>query len=118
MVPANPADVGIGALPLVRVDIAIAVPLGLAASQTDSVDHSAAHEPMVLRGIDFTHRIGTVAQPSSLELSRDLACYGEVESGDLLLDRSHVPGQVRIVVGSTLGDVGHEGRPYFRYSRG
>ncbi len=68
-------------------DKAVAVPLGSALSQPDTMHHASAQEPVVI-GVVQTHRVGPVAKVASARLGRHAAGDRQVERRDLLGNRS------------------------------
>ena len=80
----EPTDVRVRARPVGRCDVAVAVPLGTAASQAYAVDHAGAQEPVVRRNVGVLAGVGPVAQPPALEVRRDRPGDRQIERRDLL----------------------------------
>ena len=72
-------------------DPAVAVPLGPAVAQPDTVHHAGAEEPVTVTPagarVFQSHRVGPVAQVAAVQFRRQGTGHRKVERGDLLPDR-------------------------------
>ena len=80
-------------------DPPVAVPLGPAVAQPHAVHHAGAQEPVVLAPAGTrvlqAHRVRPVTQVAAVQLPRQGPGDGQVERGDLLLDRRERASQER-----------------------
>ena len=82
---------------LACVHPAVAIPVGLAVCEADTVDHALASEPVVRRRVDSTDRVRPVAQEPTLQRRGDRARDGKVGGRHLFGDGSEVAFQVAVL---------------------
>jgi AcrR family transcriptional regulator len=75
-------------------DITIAVPLGLAATQPNAVDHAIADEPMMMRHVGWVDWIWAISKEPTFELFGNLAGHREVKCGEFFGHGGEVSSEV------------------------
>jgi len=92
----RPGTSGIPRASLTAVDanVPVAVPLGSTFSQSKTVNHAVAQEPMVSGRIDALHRVRSIAEITPVQVTRQFTDHFEIESRHFLFDRCEVPREI------------------------